>query len=322
VTQHPPETVGFVGLGTMGSLMSARLLAAGYRVRALDPEPAALEAATSRGAERAASPADAASGADVVVLSLPSPAIVEEVVAGEDGILAGLAAGGVIVDMSTIDPDTTRRLHTRAAERGSSFLDAPVSGGPMKAETGELTIMVGGDAEALERCRPLLDHLGARVVHVGPSGNGQAVKLCNNMLLAIIIAGLAETIVTGVKVGVDARVLADVVGASTGANSMLESWLPLTTFADDYAPRFSLDLLYKDVALFGGAADAAAVPVPVAAATEEMLKAARARGLGRLDMTAAVRMYEELAGVRVLGDEPSRPGAAGPRPGLTGRDAG
>jgi 3-hydroxyisobutyrate dehydrogenase-like beta-hydroxyacid dehydrogenase len=131
------------------------------------------------------------------------------------------------------------------------------------------------------------------------------VKLCNNMLLAIILAGLAETLVTGTKLGVNARVLAGVVGTSTGANFMLEQWLPLTTFADDYTPRFSLDLLHKDVSLFGRAADGAGVPVPVAAATEEMLKAARSLGLGGLDMTAAVRMYEDLVGVRVLGDEPA-----------------
>ena len=301
------DTVAVIGLGTMGSLMSRRLVAAGHTVRAFDSDPASLDDAEARGAHRTGSPREAASGAAVVLLSLPTPAIVDEVVTGEDGVIAGLAPGGLVVDHSTIDPDTTRRLHARVAECGSSFLDAPVSGGPQKAETGELTIMVGGEEEAVERCRPVLAHLGSNVVHVGPSGSGQAVKLCNNMLLAVILAGLAETFVTGTKLGVDARVLADVVRASTGGNWMLDNWLPLTTFADDYAPRFSLDLLYKDASLFGRAADGEGVPVPVAAATEEVLKTARSRGLGALDMTVVVRMYEDLVGARLLGPDELEP---------------
>ena len=301
--QGSSETVAFIGVGTMGAIMSGRLLAAGHRVRAFDSSPAALERVVDRGADAAESPRDAAAGASAVVLSLPSPGVVEEVVTGSDGVLAALSSGGVIVDTSTIDPATTRRLHARVAEQGAFFLDAPVSGGVMRAETGELTIMVGGEEEALERCRPLLARLGSNIVHLGPSGSGQVVKLCNNMLLAIILAGLAETLVTGAKAGVDARTLTNVVRTSTGGNWALENWLPLTTFADDYSPRFSLDLLYKDVSLFGGAADGAGVPVPIAAATEEMLKAARSRGLGGLDMTAVVKMYEELADIRVLENE-------------------
>jgi 3-hydroxyisobutyrate dehydrogenase len=300
------ETVAFIGLGTMGGIMSGRLLAAGHPVQACDPSPDALERAVARGASRAGSPRQAAAAASIVLLSLPAPAVVEEVVTGSDGVLAGLAPGGVIVDTSTIDPTTTRRLSERAAEQGSTFLDAPVSGGVMKAQTGELTIMVGGDEAALERCGPVLVHLGSRVVHVGPSGSGQVAKLCNNMLLAIIVGGLAETLVMGAKAGVDARVLSDIVRTSTGANWMLDNWLPLTTFADDYAPRFSLDLLHKDVSLFGRAADDAQVPVPLAAATHEALKAARSQGLGGLDMTALVRMYEELAGVRLLDEGRAR----------------
>lgn len=298
------ETVAFIGVGTMGGIMSRRLLEAGHPVRAFDPDPAAAERAVARGAEGAESPRDAAAGADVVMLSLPGPEVVEEVVAGSEGVLAGLAGRGVIVDMSTIDPATTRRLNTRAAEQGSFFLDAPVSGGVTKAASGELTIMVGGEAAALERCRPILASLGSNIVRVGPSGSGQIVKLCNNMLVAIIVAGLAETLVTAAKAGVDARTVTDVVRISAGGSWILDNHLPLTTFADDYTPRFSLDLLYKDVSLFGGMADGVGVPVPIAAGTEEVLKAARSRGLGALDQAVVVRMYEELAGVRVLPDEP------------------
>ena len=300
------ETVAFIGLGTMGGIMSRRLLEAGQRVRGFDPNPAAQQRAVGRGAHSADSPRDAATGADVVVLSLPSPAVVEEVVTGPDGILASLTPGSVIVDMSTIDPATTRRLHARVADHGSFFLDAPVSGGVMRAESGELTIMVGGEEAALERCRAVLANLGSNIVRVGESGSGQVVKLCNNMLIAIIVAGLAETLVTGAKAGVDARTLADIVRISAGGNWILENHLPLTTLADDYTPRFSLDLLYKDVSLFSETADGAGVPVPITAATEEMLKAARSRGLGGLDQTVVVKMYEEMAGVRVLGDELSQ----------------
>jgi 3-hydroxyisobutyrate dehydrogenase len=300
----PPETVAFIGVGTMGGIMSRRLLAAGHRVRAFDPSPAALERAVAHGAHGATSPRDAVTGAGVVVLSLPSPGVVEEVVTGSEGVLAAPAPPGVVIDMSTIDPVTTRRLHARAAEQRVAFLDAPVSGGVMGAESGRLTIMVGGDEAALDRCRPLLAVLGSNVIHVGPSGSGQVVKLCNNMLVGIIVSGLAETLVTGAKAGVDARTLAGILRISAGSSWILENHLPLTTFAGDYSPRFSLDLLYKDVSLFGEVADALGVPVPIAAGTEETLKAARARGFGGLDQTVVVRMYEELAGVRVLPDEP------------------
>lgn len=299
-------TVAFIGLGTMGGIMSRRLLAAGYPLRAFDANPSALDRTVGLGAQAAASARDAASGAEVVVLSLPTPAVVEDVVAGEDGVLAGLSPAGVVVDMSTIDPATTRRLQERAAECGSAFLDAPVSGSVMKAETGQLTIMVGGDGRALERCRAVLAHLGANIVHVGPPGSGQVAKLCNNMLLAVIVAGVAETFVTGAKAGVDPRVLLEVVRTSSGGNWLLDNWMPLTTFADDYAPRFSLDLLHKDASLFGLTADGEGMPVPVAAATEEVLKAARSRGLGKLDMTSVVQMYEELAGIRLLQERPDR----------------
>ncbi len=293
-------TVAFIGLGTMGGIMSRRLVEAGYAVRAFDTSAEALDRVVSIGAQPARSPRDAASGAEIVVLSLPTPAIVEQVVSGDDGVLSGLEAGGVVVDMSTIDPATTRSLHDRTAESGSSFLDAPVSGSVMKAETGQLTIMVGGEDGALERCRALLDVLGAKIVHTGPPGSGQVAKLCNNMMLAIILAGLAETFVTGAKAGVDARVLADVVSTSSGGSWVLDNWLPLTTFAGDYRPRFALDLLYKDASLFGRTADGEDVPVPVAAATEEVLKAARTRGLGKLDMTSIMQMYEDLAGIRLV----------------------
>ena len=299
------ETVAFVGLGTMGGIMSAHLLAAGCPLEAFDTNPSALDQAVVRGARPARSPGDAAAGAGIVVLSLPNPAIVEEVVTGEDGVLAGLEPGGVVVDMSTIDPATTRRLDARLTEAGSSFLDAPVSGGVMKAETATLMIMVGGEVEALERCRPVLSLMGSNIVHVGPSGSGQVAKLCNNMLLAVIVAGIAETLVTGAKAGVDARVLRDIVSTSTGGNWALDNWLPLTTFQGDYSPRFSLDLLRKDVGLFGRTADDTGVPVPVVAATEQVLQAALSRGLGPLDMTAVVQMYEELAGVRLLQEEPA-----------------
>ena len=301
MAQGAQDTVAFIGLGTMGTLMSRRLAGAGHPLRAFDLDGAALaRGAAEEGAEAAESPRSAATGADVVVLSLPSPRAVEEVVCGEDGVLAGLESGRAIVDMSTIDPATSRRVHAAAAERGCPVLDAPVSGGPTKAETGTLTIMVGGDEAVLERCRPVLARLGTNIIRVGPPGSGQVAKLCNNMLLGVILGGIAETFATGVKAGVDARVLHEVVCASTGGSTVLESWVPLTTLKDDYTPRFSLDLLHKDVSLFAQTADLEGVPVPIAAATEQMIKAARCRGLGALDMTAVVKLYEELAGVRWL----------------------
>lgn len=298
-------TVGFVGLGTMGRHMATRLLAAGYAVDAYDTNSEALRSTAERGAHEADSPAEVAERADVVFLSLPSPEAVEAVVAGQDGVISGLRAGGLVVDLSTIDPATATRLHDLVEEAGSAFLDAPVSGGPMRAEDGTLTVMVGGDIEGFRSCEAVLAHLGSNVMHVGPPGSGQMTKLCHNLLVAVIVTGIAESFVTGAKAGLDVRTLRDVVSSSVAGNWLLDNWFPNTAFADDYDARFTLDLLHKDVSLFMKAAADQDIPIPLSSSAAQVIQTARSRGLGHLDMTSVVKLYEELAGVRLLENDPT-----------------
>ena len=299
------DTVGFVGLGTMGLHMASRLLTAGYAVDAYDTDSETLQSTVERGARASDSPAEVAERADIVLLSLPSPEAVETVVAGQNGVISGLRAGGLVVDLSTIDPATATRLHDLVEEAGSAFLDAPVSGGPMRAEDGTLTVMVGGATEDYRRCEDILAHLGSNVMHVGPSGSGQMTKLCHNLLVAVIVAGIAESFVTGVKAGLDARTLRDVVSSSVAGNWLLDNWFSNTTFANDYDARFTLDLLRKDVSLFMKAAADQDVPVPISSSAAQVIQTARSRGLGHLDMTSVVKLYEELAGVRLLENDPT-----------------
>jgi 3-hydroxyisobutyrate dehydrogenase len=288
------DRLAFVGLGNMGGPMVARLLAGGHAVRVFDLDGGALARAAASGATAATSVGDAVGEAGVVITSLPGPHAVELVVCE---ILESLSPGGAIVDVSTIDPATARRLHAQAAAAGSGFIDAPVSGGVMKARDGTLTIMVGGEPDVLDRCRFALSHLGAEIVHVGEPGAGQMAKLCNNALCAMILAGMAETFATGRKAGLDGETLVSVVRHSSGGNWLLDNWLPLTAFADDYGPRFALDLMHKDVRLFAQTAQDLDVPIPVTAAMSQTLALARSQGLGALDMTVLMRLSEELGHV-------------------------
>jgi 3-hydroxyisobutyrate dehydrogenase len=286
--------------------MASRLLVAGHALTIADADSAALERGRAAGGEPVGSAAEVARRAEVVFTCLPSAAALEDVVRGPAGLVTALGPGTTIVDVGTTDIRVTRSLASAVLKAGGDYLDAPVSGSVMRAADGTLTFMVGGDAAVLERVRPFLDRLGDRVIHCGPTGNGQLAKLCNNMLCAANLAAIAETFVTGVKSGLDAEVLLDVVRSSSGGSWLLESWVAETAFAGDYAPRFKLDLMHKDVSLFAAGAAEADVAAPVCAATREMFRAARVKGLGDGDMTGLIRLYEDLAGVALLeGSEPS-----------------
>ena len=212
------ERVAFLGVGNMGGRMARRLLAAGYDLSAYDPSPGALSALASEGARPGSSPLDAARGAEVVICSLPTAEIVESVVVGPAGVAEVLDPGATVIDMSTTDPATARRVAAALSSRGVNFLDAPVSRGVSAAAAGTLAIMVGGDEEVLESCLEMLGHLGSDVVHAGPVGSGQMTKLCNNMMAAVIMQGLAETLVAGVRAGLSIDVLTRVMSMSSGGS--------------------------------------------------------------------------------------------------------
>jgi 3-hydroxyisobutyrate dehydrogenase len=287
--------VAVIGVGNMGGRMGRRLLAAGYPLTISDPSLELVAALVAEGAVAAASAAEAAREADLVILSLPTPAIVESVVTGEQGILRTARPGTTVVDMSTGDPGTARRVEAACRGAGVNFLDAPVSRGVMGAEKGTLLIMVGGDEEVLEAARPVLSVLGSEIVHVGGPGSGQVVKLCNNMLSAINMQALGEVLVTGVKAGVDIEVLSRVLTAGTGGSWGLSNHLPATIFAGDDSTRFALELMHKDVWLFMRAAEEQGLATPLAAVAAQTLRMAKSEGFGPRDYSAIIRYFEHLA---------------------------
>lgn len=295
--------VAFIGVGNMGGRMSRRLLAAGYPVTVCDSSRELVESLVGDGARAAGSAADAAADADLVILSLPTPAIVEAVISGEDGILRTARPGTTVVDMSTGDPGTARRVEAACRAAGLNFLDAPVSRGVVGAEKGTLLIMVGGDAEVLEAARPVLSHLGSDIVHVGGPGSGQVVKLCNNMLAAIHMQALGEVLVTGVKAGVGVDTLASVLSGGTGGSWILSNHLPATILAGDDGTRFALDLMHKDVGLFLRAAEEQGLSTPLAATATQTLRMAKSEGYGPRDYSAIIRYFEHLAQIQLVPDK-------------------
>ncbi len=290
----------------MGSRILERLLAAGHAVVARDIEPQAERRAARAGAAVASSPAEVARQAGIVLLSLPMPADVDRVVAAEDGILVGAQAGSLIVDLSTVDPETTRRNAARAAEHDVGYLDAPVLGRPQSC--GRWTLPVGGSAADLERARPVLEVLASRLIHVGPSGWGNIVKLLNNMMFSAINAVTAEVLAVCTALGMDPQVFVSAVadsGAATVSNLFRE--LGPKILSRDFTPAFSLGLLHKDVRLALEMAAAARAPTIVTPVTAVLLEMARARGYEAEDSSAVVKVLEALTGREV------RPHAAAQR---------
>lgn len=281
--------IAFIGLGTMGLPMARNLLAAGHEVVAVDPD---AERVALLGTPAAATPAEAAAQSDVALLSLPSAAVVEDVVLGEEGVRAGAAPGYAVVDMSTGPPALARRLAAELDAAGLVCLDAPVSGGPKGAEGASLTIMAGGTEAAFAALRDLLADLGCLVVHVGPAGSGQAAKLCNNLVAGVTMTAIAEACALASRVGLDPGILYSLMTQSTGDSRVLRTRFPLAGVqpehpaSNGYAPLFALDLMAKDLGLALEVAADAGVEVPVAEVSLERYREAQGQGLGGLDYSA------------------------------------
>lgn len=288
--------VGLIGLGNIGGRLVDHLLRAGHDVAVHDVRDVAREDAARRGARAVDSAAEAANGARAVLLSLPGPDVVEEVV---DGILSAADAGLVVVDHSTIDPDTTRRLAERCAGVDVAFLDAPVSGGVQGAEAGTLAVMAGGDADALGRVRPLLDAYAAHVFHVGASGSGQAVKLANNQITAANIVALGEGLSAAVAAGVDLDKAVAVLSTSSANSHVLSSYFPRTLFTQDRPTGFALDLMHKDLGLFLDSAAKTSLPVPLTSTVRDLFRIGQRDGRGDKDFTSVVEFYEDFTGIRL-----------------------
>jgi|SRR5665811_191692 len=282
--------IGIIGLGTMGMPMTRALVVAGHRVIAYDVSASALERAANAGAETVTSSEEVGATAQVVLLSLPTPAHVEAVVAGNDGVLTRPTKDLVVLDTSTVDPETTRRMVVKANAAGVDYLDTPVLGRPDAC--GAWTFPVGGDPDALERAKPVLEALGRKVIHVGPSGSGNAVKLLNNLMFGAINAIAAETMAACEAVGVSPRTYYETVVDSGAATvSPLFRELGPKILAGDFSPAFTIDLLHKDVSLALAMMKDGGISPDIGDVVLAQIDRARIAGLGQEDTGAIVKQY-------------------------------
>ena len=286
------ENVGFVGLGIMGAAMAGNLLEAEHELVVHNRTRTKAEQLAQHGARVAASPREVAQTSDVVITMLPGPPEVEEVVAGEGGLLEGAAEGSLIVDMSTSSPLLARQLASMARERGVRMLDGPVSGGDVGARDGTLSIMVGGEDEDFERARPLFEVMGETVVHVGGAGAGQVVKACNQIVVALVIEAVAEALVLGSKAGVAPDRVVEVLSGGLAANKVLdvkgEKFL-----SHDFTPGGKVEYHRKDLGIALAAGREYGVTLPVTALVEQMFGVLEAKGRGGWDHSALLTLIEE-----------------------------
>jgi 2-hydroxy-3-oxopropionate reductase len=286
-------SVGFIGIGTMGREMVRNLLKAGHVVRVFDVVEAAIADVVSEGAIGARNPADVARGCDIVVTMLPDTPHVEAVIYGEDGLLKSPPAGKLIVDMSTISPVAVRRIHADLQRAGVSFIDAPVSGGPLGARNAALSIMAGGEAEAFGKAEPFFTAMGTTITHVGASGAGQTVKLCNQLICGINIQAICEALALGRASGVDLDLLRRVLLGGSASSWMLDKLGP-AMIAGDVGAGFRIDLMLKDLRLVQEHAQALNVPLPGTALVTSQYVDARAHGEGANGNQALFRVYDRM----------------------------
>jgi len=292
--------VGIIGVGTMGSKMAGKLINAGYAVFARDIDELAEERARKLGAKVVNSPKEVAEYTEIILLSLPMPSDVKEVVLGEGGILTNPKNNRTIVDLSTVDPFSTQHNAEQAKKVGVSYIDAPVLGRPQKC--GNWTLPVGGDKKDLEKVRKVLEILAAKIIYVGPSGYGNIVKLLNNMMLGAINSVTAEILAICTKLGMSPKVLYETIADSGAASvSNLFKELGPKILNRDFEPLFSIDLLHKDVMLGIQMAKQVGVPLFASEANQRLNEMARLMGFGKEDTASIVKVYEKLLDIEVKG---------------------
>jgi 4-hydroxybutyrate dehydrogenase/sulfolactaldehyde 3-reductase len=289
------DRIGFIGLGNMGRHMAANLCRKGNRLIVYDINPAPARVLEQLGADVADSVADAAARSRIVFTMLPDSAVVDQVIAGTDGVFDHAQRGTVIVDMSTIDPRVTDRLAASANERGIAFVDAPVGRLASHAERGECLFMVGADETTFACVQPLLEAMGTTIHHCGEVGSGMRTKLVNNYLAIISCQLNAEAVALSQRFGLSLEKTLDVIHGTTATNGQLKIAWPSKVLKGDVEPGFTIDLAHKDLSLIVEAANAAKVPVPIAAVAREAYSSARARGYGAKDFSAMVDALCESA---------------------------
>lgn len=293
--------VAFIGLGNMGGPMAVNLHKAGYAVRAFDLSADALARVREAGVATADSARAATDGTQVVISMLPASKHVESLYLGDDGLLAQLAAGTLVIDCSTIAPASAQTVNAAARERGLAMIDAPVSGGVAGAAAGTLTFIVGGDTDALERARPLLQAMGKNIFHMGGAGAGQVAKLCNNMALGVIMAVTGEAIALGVAHGLDPKVLSQMMAVSTSrswATEVCNPWpgvLENAPASRGYTGGFGNDLMLKDLGLAVEAAMGVGATIPLGEMARNLYAMNRQAGRGSLDFSSVVQLVSPAA---------------------------
>lgn len=289
--------VGFVGLGRMGRPMASNLCRKGFRLLVNDVNRAAMEALAHLQAKPCDTVAELAAGSDVVITMLPNSTIVHDVLSMAEGVFAHARPGTTILDMSTIDPDTTDTLAKAAKERGLGFVDAPVGRLASHADRGESLFMVGGETADFERVKPLLEAMGSTIYHCGPAGSGTRTKLVNNFLAVASCQMNAEALLLSQRFGLNLERTLEVLYGTTAVNGQLKIAWPAKVLRGDTEPGFTIDLAHKDLTLIVEAANTARVPMPMAAAAREAFSVARARGFGGQDFSAMVDAACDLAGI-------------------------
>jgi 3-hydroxyisobutyrate dehydrogenase len=292
-------TIAFIGLGNMGAPMAANLVRAGHQVTGFDLVPRAMEALATKGGQAVASAAEAAAAGDIVITMLPAGPQVRSVYLDEGGILASARRGALLIDCSTIDVETARVVAAAANGAGFDMLDAPVSGGVSGAEAASLTFMVGGEAETFARAQPVLAAMGRTIVDAGPAGNGQAAKICNNMILGVSMIAVCEAFSLAERLGLEAQTLFDISSKSSGQCWALTSYCPVpgpvpaSPANRDYAPGFTAAMMLKDLRLAQQAAGATATATPLGATAANLYQMFVDEGAGVLDFSGIFRLISK-----------------------------
>ncbi|OZI22593.1 MULTISPECIES: 3-hydroxyisobutyrate dehydrogenase [Bordetella] len=294
------SSIAFIGLGNMGAPMAHNLIKAGHQLTVFDLVPQAVQGLAAAGARAAADATEAVKGAEVVVTMLPASKHVEALYLADD-LLAAIDAAALVIDCSTIAPDSARKVAAAAKARGLAMIDAPVSGGTGGAVAGTLTFIVGGEADALQRAMPVLQCMGKNIFHAGAAGAGQVAKICNNMLLGILMAGTSEALALGVANGLDPKVLSDIIAKSSGRNWATELYNPWPGVMDHapaskgYAGGFGVDLMLKDLGLAAESALSTRSSIPLGELARNLYSLHSAAGTGKLDFSSIVKLYTDKA---------------------------
>lgn len=291
------KRLGFIGLGMMGGGMARTLSRAGYVLNVFDIDQSKMNSFKALGARIFASPKEVGEKSDVVFSSLPDSSAVKKVYLESDGVIQGSPPGSILIDMSTVDPETSRTIYKVAAGKNIKYLDAPVSGGPREAETGKLVITVGGDRDALEECKNILDTLGPTIHYAGPSGAGNIVKLVNNIMSMGNILIAAEAIILGVKAGMDSETLFNILRTSGGRSHHLEKRFP-NALARNFEPGFTVDLAKKDLSLAIDMARNLGFSVLATSLVHQLYSVSSALGNGKKDCVSIIKLFESWAGAQ------------------------